>query len=101
MTPEHRDIPTTDLPSHPQQIHSIQTHLEALRHVDCTHTLDRLSHPQSTGQPLFLRAQMVLLHLFSRSPLTNVPPKMDALEEWLKEDRNGLDTLCGFDGPVG
>ncbi len=97
MTPEYTNIPTIDHPCHPKPIYSIQTYLEALRHVDCTHILDRLSHPQSTGRPLAPRAPMVQLYLLSRSPLTNVPQKMDALEEWLKEDRNGLATLCGFD----
>ena len=97
MTPEHRDIPTIDLPSHPKPIYSIQTYLTALRHVGCTHILDHLSQPQSTGRPLAPRAPMVPLYLLSRSPLTNVPQKMDALEEWLKEDRHGLATLCGFD----
>ena len=97
MTPEHRDIPTIDLPCHPKPIYSIQTYLEALRQVDCAQILDHLSQPQSTGRPLAPRAPMVQLYLLSRSPLTNVPKKMDALEEWLKEDRNGLATLCGFD----
>ena len=97
MTPEHRDIPTIDLPCHPKPIYSIQTYLEALRQVDCAQILDHLSQPQSTGRPLSPRAPMVPLYLLSRSPLTNVPQKMDALEEWLKEDRNGLATLCGFD----
>ena len=97
MAPDHINHSTTDGPARLQLFYGVSTYIEAAKQADFSPILNRLSLSPKAGRPALSRTPMVMLYMLSRSRQTEVPRKMKLLMEWLKADRDGRATLCGFD----
>ena len=88
---------STEGPSRTQLVYTVPIYLKTAKQADFNPILTSLRPSSTTGRSALPREPMAMLHMASRSRQTRVPRKTTELLEWLKTDRQGLATLCGFD----